>query len=514
MKKNILLSFLILFSIQVMAQEKGAYVSIWGGIGPSGFRYDMNGIDFATPQRDILVGGQAGLGFSYYFTKHIGITAGLGLSHYRTRATLKGDFLPEKFFTIGEYTDDDYPGHIKDYELRVRTRNWTEFQSGKFLEIPIMLNFQKKFGKEEHFGIYLGVGAKLQIPFTDRYAIEDGNNREDRRLMISGFYPEHGLELGGFGGDTLPQHGFSNIHNPSEVLTDGKGRLNLAFNVSLVGEAGFLISLSRRVDIALGVYMDYGLVDVNKKGDRKAMFTGPETDYVAGARNNPGYGITYNSILKSTYGANKNIVDRVNTISYGGKIGLRVKLGKLSERQQEQIIFPPCDKDTVYIIQTEHIPLDSILKEILNALRERPKPEAPENTDAYYDDLDGYIPDDIPTDDLEYLFTPIYFDLDQAVLRPESIRDLDKKVEILKKYPEIKLVIFGNTCDLGNDSHNYDLGKRRAEAAWNYLVSKGIDPKRLEHSTLSRFQPEKPNSNEPNRKHNRRDDFRPVIPKK
>jgi len=107
MKKNILLSLLILLSVQVMSQEKGSHISIWGGVGSAGFKYKMTGVDFATPKRDILTGGQAGIGYSYFFTKNVGITIGLGASHYRTRATLEGNFLSDKFFMLGEYTDND-----------------------------------------------------------------------------------------------------------------------------------------------------------------------------------------------------------------------------------------------------------------------------------------------------------------------------------------------------------------------------------------------------------------------
>jgi outer membrane protein OmpA-like peptidoglycan-associated protein len=75
------------------------------------------------------------------------------------------------------------------------------------------------------------------------------------------------------------------------------------------------------------------------------------------------------------------------------------------------------------------------------------------------------------------------------------------------------LIIFGNTCDLGNDPHNYKPGYRRAEAARDYLVKNGIDNERIQISTLSRFEPERPNVDEFNRTHNRRDDFKPIFPR-
>jgi len=133
----------------------------------------------------------------------------------------------------------------------------------------------------------------------------------------------------------------------------------------------------------------------------------------------------------------------------------------------------------------------------------------PETHNNYH--LDSYIPDNMPTKEVDYLFDPIYFDLNKSVLRPESTRNLDKKADIMKKNPQMRLLISGNTCDLGNDNLNYDLGLKRAEAARNYLIRKGIGAERLEITTLSRFEPEMPNNNELNRTHNRRADFKPVF---
>jgi outer membrane protein OmpA-like peptidoglycan-associated protein len=522
MKKNILLSLLILLSIQVMSQEKGVYLSLWGGAGPTGLKYKMEGVDFADPKCDLLLGGQAGLGFSYYFTKHVGITIGAGVSHYRTKAILEGNFQKGEFFSLGTYTDNDSENHIRDYELKLRTQNWTEYQSVKFLEVPLMINFQKKFGEKEVFGLYLSLGAKLQLPIIGAdYAVVDGKKAGDNKLMISGDYHNGDPEFGGFNfdGTLAPDysaHGFGQIHNPSDVLTDAKGKLDLKLSIAAVGEAGILISLSRRVDIALGAFIDYGFMDMNKRGDTKALFSYTGNDYVSGAEYNVGNGIDYNSLLNSHYETDKRYVEKINTFSYGGKFGLRVKLGKLSQKQQPQVIFAPCDKDTVYIYKFESQPLDvdSLLKEIKDALNEMPKWKSAIDQGMDDDGMYGDFPKNIAQKDIDFLFGPIYFDLDKATLRPESIEDLDKKVEILKRYPEMTLVIYGNTCDLGTDPHNYKLGQRRAEAARNYLISKGIAPERLESSTLSRFQPELPNTDEPNRQHNRRDDFKPVYKKR
>jgi len=516
MKKSfLLLLVLILISIHAMSQEKGAYLTISGGIGPTGFRYKMTGVNFTDPQqspkRNILLGGQAGLGFSYYFTKHLGVSVGAGVSHYRTRAKLMGDFTTDKYLTLGEFIDNDpVDGHITNYQLRVRTQDWVERQSTKFFEIPITLNLQKKFKEKERFGVYFAAGVKLQFPFGAKYWIVDGENEEQHKLNVSGFYPERNLELGRYNLPDVSQHGFGKIHNPGEVLTyssetkKGLGKLDLKFNLSLIGEAGFLITLSRRVDLTLGAFIDIGLLNINKHKDSEdELFLG-SSDYVDVAQNyNVGKGIVYNSIIHSKY------VDKVKTIGGGGKLGLRIKLGKLSKKEDEPVLPPK--PDTVYI-QPQQPDLDSLLNAILAALDSLNKqPPAPPAPAPPVEEVYDYYPGIYADADMNILFEPIYFDLDKSILTSESIKILNAKAAILNKYPEIKLLVYGNTCDLGKDDHNYKLGQRRAEAAKQYLIGKGIDPERFETSTLSKFNPELPNINEDNRRHNRRDDFKPLF---
>jgi outer membrane protein OmpA-like peptidoglycan-associated protein len=368
----------------------------------------------------------------------------------------------------------------------------------------------------------MAVGAKLQIPFGAKYAIVDGKNPDQTKLNISGYYEEKNLELGGLGDPDLSQHGFGQIYNPSKVLTNGKGKLDHKLDLSLTAEGGFLISLSRRVDLTLGAFIDYGLLNIKKTKDAIPLVSGPETDYVSLAENNVGNGITYNSITKSEY------VKKVNTISFGGKAGLRIKLGKLSvkeqpqQQEQPQPVYIQQPKDTVYINVYDKPSVDSLLNDALKTLKEAAKEKQeiipqtinPQKTEPEKEQHLDYYPDVYPEHEMFLLFDPVYFDLNKTNLKLESINNLNKKVDVLKKYPEIKLIIFGNTCDIGNDSYNFKLGYKRAEAARDYLVSKGISTERLQISTQAQFDPELPNINEVNRTHNRRDDFKPIFPRK
>jgi outer membrane protein OmpA-like peptidoglycan-associated protein len=509
----------MLFSISVMSQEKGLYLTISGGLGPTGYKYNIQGVNnFATPINQLKLGGQAGLGVSYYFTKHFGISTGIGVSHYRSYAKLLGGFedyddknSDEKYaFMLGNYRSDNDPfvGHTTQYDLKVRTRNWLEYQSGKFIEIPILLNLQKKFSKSEFFGIYLGLGAKFMIPIQSEYEVKDELKGTEAGLNVYGYYPEKNLYLGRYNDPPLPQHGFGVINNPSEVLSGAKGKLDHKFNIALVAEGGFLFSLSRRVDLTLGAFIDYGLMNLKRKTQNTDLFTGPGRDYVEAAEDyNVAKGIIYNSITATDF------VKKVSTFSYGGKIGVRIKLGKLSKREDEdkQPIFIPVrsDEDSTLLtgIAEKISALDSMMRAVLDAIESQQtkgKQELVKDQPEYY-----YL-----DDDLNILFDPIYFDLDRSFLKDESIINLNKKIDVLNKYPDLRLLILGNTCDIGKDYYNFELGARRADAAKKYLVDHGVSPDRLETSTHSKYLPELPNTSESNRTHNRRDDFRPLFPKK
>jgi outer membrane protein OmpA-like peptidoglycan-associated protein len=74
----------------------------------------------------------------------------------------------------------------------------------------------------------------------------------------------------------------------------------------------------------------------------------------------------------------------------------------------------------------------------------------------------------------------IYYDLDQSEIRPDAVLTLDKIVEVMEKNPEISIISASHTDSRATDSYNKELSLRRGEAARSYLISKGIDGKRIE----------------------------------
>ncbi len=68
---------------------------------------------------------------------------------------------------------------------------------------------------------------------------------------------------------------------------------------------------------------------------------------------------------------------------------------------------------------------------------------------------------------------------DNAGLLPGSIEILDQAVDVLKRYPNIKVEVAGHTDSTGPDAYNQSLSERRARVVYTYLTEHGVDASRL-----------------------------------
>ncbi len=73
----------------------------------------------------------------------------------------------------------------------------------------------------------------------------------------------------------------------------------------------------------------------------------------------------------------------------------------------------------------------------------------------------------------------IYYDLDRAEIRSDAAQELDKLVQLLEDNPSIKIELSSHTDARSEDNYNLELSQRRAQAAVDYVVSKGISADRL-----------------------------------
>ena len=77
--------------------------------------------------------------------------------------------------------------------------------------------------------------------------------------------------------------------------------------------------------------------------------------------------------------------------------------------------------------------------------------------------------------ELEY----INYELDKSDVGKEMMATLDKLIALLVEFPDLEIRIESHTDSRGSDDYNMLLSKKRARAAFDYAVSKGIDPNRL-----------------------------------
>lgn len=82
--------------------------------------------------------------------------------------------------------------------------------------------------------------------------------------------------------------------------------------------------------------------------------------------------------------------------------------------------------------------------------------------------------------------------------------EIDAKAEILRRHPDLHVLIEGHACDLGSAAVNMQIGQRRADAAKAYLVEKGIATHRITTVSKGETEPIAPNDSEENRRKNRR----------
>ena len=90
----------------------------------------------------------------------------------------------------------------------------------------------------------------------------------------------------------------------------------------------------------------------------------------------------------------------------------------------------------------------------------------------------------------------VNFDFDKSTLRPDAVAILNEAIEILKRYPDLRVEVAGHTDSKGTDQYNQALSERRATAVYGYLTNNGIDSGRLMGPTgYGESRPIAPNTN-------------------
>ena len=110
----------------------------------------------------------------------------------------------------------------------------------------------------------------------------------------------------------------------------------------------------------------------------------------------------------------------------------------------------------------------------------------------------------------QIVLNPILFDLDKSNIKAQAAFELDKVVSVMNKYPEMVIAVGAHTDSRATDAYNLRLSEARAQSTVQYIISKGINAKRISGKGYGETQPKVScgdNCSEAEHQLNRRSEF-------
>jgi outer membrane protein OmpA-like peptidoglycan-associated protein len=534
MKKISLLLAAALLTSSLTAQDLDQCrheISINGGVGLSSLQYDPS-----TGKHKIGFGGQAGLGYTFFFSPHWGLRTGAEIAFYQAKTNLL-DFT-DSYNVTGVTAADNY---TYTYKLN----KYSESQKALYVNIPLMLQYQTG-GKQKFF---LAFGAKVGFP------VKATAQTNDYSLTAEGYYPAEGRTY-----YDLPQYGFGTFD-----YKGSKTDLDFSLNLMASAEIGAKWKIGKKNALYTGIYADYGFRNIQKTNDKVFVQN-------AGVGSNP----SISPIVESQH-AGKAFTDKIAPLAVGLKIRFAFSLGKNFQKPvYEEIIVENMDFDNDGVpdnidkcpntpegiqVNENGCPLDTDNDGVPNYLDNCPNtPEGIQvdvngcsiDTDKdgvadYLDkcpntpvgisvDSDGCSQDSDGDGIADYLdacpntvgikenngcpevkatvkqifekaLQGIQFETGKDVIKAVSFPILNDIENIMNENPAYNLQINGHTDDSGTYEINQILSEKRANAVKDYLVSKGVEANRLTAQGFGESKPVVPNTSEANRTKNRRVEF-------
>ena len=107
----------------------------------------------------------------------------------------------------------------------------------------------------------------------------------------------------------------------------------------------------------------------------------------------------------------------------------------------------------------------------------------------------------------KFVTNDILFETGRATLKPESMDEIRKVADYMKKNPSARFEVQGHTDNQGSDKVNDPLSQQRAEAVVKALEGEGVDPFNLRPVGKGSHEPVADNKTEEGRAKNRRVEF-------
>lgn len=106
-----------------------------------------------------------------------------------------------------------------------------------------------------------------------------------------------------------------------------------------------------------------------------------------------------------------------------------------------------------------------------------------------------------------FVFEPIFFDFDKAIIREDYNEFLNRLIKVVKGHSDLRVQVTGHTDSDGTHGYNDQLSKRRAQAIITYFKDHGLSEDRLRFQYKGENNPIDTNKTSQGRQRNRRVDF-------
>jgi len=443
MRRHITIVLILLFCSMLQAQEKQQYLHLTVGGGLHNLSYDLqNGTQSGR------FGNSINAGYSYFFTKHWGVQSGIGLQWFNARSTIN-------YFSATPQVDIDG----ESFEFRANYKDWQEKQQALFLDIPLTLQYRHALSNK--ISLQGSAGGKISIPISSSYKTIGGS------ITTTGYYSRLNAEL-----SDLPDFGFT-------TTTDSyNGKLLLRPSYMAIADLGGLYTLSPKIDLYLGAYINYGLNNALKADSKEIIQLNG----------------VYNGVLASTQ------TTKITPISVGVKVGIYFRLAKTREIKIADEL-PAITEPIEPVQKTDTVIAPQKVEAAAVVVAEQPiiKSSVPIEEEKRVEQ---------PLDTVSTITINFAQNSDKTI--HEESGKLKELSDMLKANPNQCLQITGHTCNWGTRRNNLRVGLRRANSVKAKLSTQGAPANQMITESKGEAEPLVPNTSEANRKKNRRVEIKVV----
>ena len=409
---------------QVNRLEHNIQVLVGAGYSSMGYSLGSDGKEIG------YVGLNAQLRYLYYFTPNWGVGLGVGFSNYGSTGTLN----TTTAFTPSVHDSDiPVPGATgEEYEHRVKTHDWCEWQRAYMVDIPLMVQCTYPLSgvrmANGPLKLYADLGVDLGFTLAASRRLTGGT------IDHVGWYKPWKLELTDIEGHDFYSEEAVDFENTEQAL-----KLKLPA-VGIMADFGFAIPIRENLDLMLGLYANYVVNNVCSSrrdiGWRQTTATGYRAhDFMN----------TYSGLIGTQYAA------AVHPWQAGIRIGINFNT-RTKPAKQKEIVNTTYTRvnvcDTTFTLSTreEKIAKAVTVQKIKRVLAK----------------------------------SVIWFDLNSAEpkLKPADI--LIQVADILKENPFQKILVTGHASRDGGKAKNEQLSAARAKAIVDRLIELGVQPSQIE----------------------------------